>query len=389
MVKVKMSYKSPSLHRSRSRLRVFESIVQDQGNPRVPIIETRNLEVRGSSFWLPFEITLQQLFEEYGPMHVFDTQRIAQSTVIVCYFDIRHAVKAFFALRRLFEVRFLPDPNEASFVDYVTVYNENNYPTDFISTVLQKYGEIRHIREIGKVLIAHFYDLRSARDAIAELASYEPSQGTSDSQDPAASLSCEDAKQAPTITVDFFENVFLDKSLASPMELNTSPSSDSTAPSPFVNPSSPRSNESPGDNSRKRDEDVSYYVINLEAVGLGTDSRTTVMIKNIPNKYTQKMLLQTLDRKFSNTYDFFYLPIDFKNKCNMGYAFINFVDFSVIPDFFQEFNAKKWERFNSEKICALAYARIQGRNALLQHFQNASVMQHADNKVKPLILHSK
>lgn len=57
----------------------------------------------------------------------------------------------------------------------------------------------------------------------------------------------------------------------------------------------------------------------------GEDKRTTLMIKNIPNKYTQKMLLATIDEDFRGHYDFFYLPIDFKNKCNVGYAFINMV----------------------------------------------------------------
>jgi hypothetical protein len=61
----------------------------------------------------------------------------------------------------------------------------------------------------------------------------------------------------------------------------------------------------------------------------GEDNRTTLMIKNIPNKYTQKMLLATIDAEFRGTYDFFYLPIDFKNKCNVGYAFINLVRYLV------------------------------------------------------------
>ena len=36
------------------------------------------------------------------------------------------------------------------------------------------------------------------------------------------------------------------------------------------------------------------------------------MIKNIPNKYSQKMLLAAVDERHKGQYDFFYLPIDFK-----------------------------------------------------------------------------
>ena len=55
-----------------------------------------------------------------------------------------------------------------------------------------------------------------------------------------------------------------------------------------------------------------FYVVRMDLIKSGQDRRTTIMIKNIPNKYTQKMLLQTIDKKFSKTYDFLYLPIDFK-----------------------------------------------------------------------------
>ena len=56
----------------------------------------------------------------------------------------------------------------------------------------------------------------------------------------------------------------------------------------------------------------------------------------------------------------------------MGYAFINFVDSIFILKFFEEFNAKKWEHFNSEKICELTYGRIQGKSALVDHFEQAN-----------------
>lgn len=35
------------------------------------------------------------------------------------------------------------------------------------------------------------------------------------------------------------------------------------------------------------------------------------MIRNIPNKYSEEMLLELFNRTHKKKYDFFYLPIDF------------------------------------------------------------------------------
>ncbi|XP_010272651.1 PREDICTED: protein MEI2-like 2 [Nelumbo nucifera] len=129
------------------------------------------------------------------------------------------------------------------------------------------------------------------------------------------------------------------------------------------------------------------YQLDLDKIISGEDIRTTLMIKNIPNKYTSKMLLAAIDENHRGTYDFFYLPIDFKNKCNVGYAFINMASPSHIIPFYEAFNGKKWEKFNSEKVASLAYARIQGMAALVAHFQNSSLMNE-DKRCRPILFHS-
>lgn len=80
-------------------------------------------------------------------------------------------------------------------------------------------------------------------------------------------------------------------------------------------------------------------LVNILQLG---DCRTTIMIKNIPNKYTQQMLLETIDYSSAGKYDFFYLPIDIKNQCNVGYAFINFIHPVFVVDFYNHMNGKSW-----------------------------------------------
>ncbi|KAL1200678.1 Protein MEI2-like 3 [Cardamine amara subsp. amara] len=126
------------------------------------------------------------------------------------------------------------------------------------------------------------------------------------------------------------------------------------------------------------------FQLDLSKIMSSEDSRTTLMIKNIPNKYSRNMLLAAIDEKNSGTYDFLYLPIDFKNKCNVGYAFINMVSPKFIIALYEAFNGKKWDKFNSEKVASLAYARIQGKTALIAHFQNSSLMNE-DRRCQPIV----
>jgi len=58
-------------------------------------------------------------------------------------------------------------------------------------------------------------------------------------------------------------------------------------------------------NSYTRDEDLTRYELDVNPVLSGQDTRTTLMIKNIPNKYDQEMLLEAINYNFKGTYDFF------------------------------------------------------------------------------------
>lgn len=100
-------------------------------------------------------------------------------------------------------------------------------------------------------------------------------------------------------------------------------------------------------------EEGSLYQVFPEYIN--NDARTTVMIRNIPNKYTIRELAEEIDLHFDNTYDFLYLPCDIKNQCNVGYGFINFLTTDFLKAFYSRFQGKKWARFRSEKVFPLTY----------------------------------
>ena len=110
-------------------------------------------------------------------------------------------------------------------------------------------------------------------------------------------------------------------------------------------------------------------VLNLDDIVTGKDTRTTVMIRNIPIKYTDDILIEAL-KEFSGKYDCLYMPYDFENNGNKGYAFINFVNPLHILYFYEKFSGKKWVLFESSKICELNVAYFQGINEIQKHAKN-------------------
>ncbi|KAI9790360.1 MAG: hypothetical protein M1816_005178 [Peltula sp. TS41687] len=114
--------------------------------------------------------------------------------------------------------------------------------------------------------------------------------------------------------------------------------------------------------------------VDIQRIREGLDVRTTIMLRNIPNKIDQPMLKEIVDETSHGKYDFMYLRIDFANNCNVGYAFINFEDPYDIIDFVKSRAGYRWNRFNSDKVAEVSYATIQGKDCLVAKFRNSSVM---------------
>ncbi|WCJ44585.1 MEI2 C-terminal RRM only like 1 [Euphorbia peplus] len=124
------------------------------------------------------------------------------------------------------------------------------------------------------------------------------------------------------------------------------------------------------------------------------NGRTSLMIKNIPNQLQRHDLLQVLEKhcldvnmhaKVKSTFDFVYLPMDFRTDGNFGYAFVNFTKSVGASRFFNAFNGYQWDVPINKKTCKICFAKLQGKAALTNHFKN-SVFQCKNSEYLPVVL---
>ena len=122
-------------------------------------------------------------------------------------------------------------------------------------------------------------------------------------------------------------------------------------------------------NFSNNSEPKEKQIINLEDIARGKEKRTTVMIRNVPIKYTIKVLEKELEY-FYGKYDCLYIPFDYENGGNKGYAFLNLINPYHVLLFYEFFQGKSWSFFESKKICELNFANFQGINEIKKHAKN-------------------
>eukprot|EP00928_Gymnodinium_smaydae_P098978 TRINITY_DN9328_c0_g1_i4.p1 TRINITY_DN9328_c0_g1~~TRINITY_DN9328_c0_g1_i4.p1 ORF type:complete len:458 (+),score=45.51 TRINITY_DN9328_c0_g1_i4:43-1416(+) len=108
----------------------------------------------------------------------------------------------------------------------------------------------------------------------------------------------------------------------------------------------------------------------------GEETRTTVMLMNVPRRYTSTKLMCTIDSEgFAGMYDFIYIPMDFKTRSSIGCAFVNLLDPLIATRFGAAFDGFSGWLTTSKNVCRAHWAsKLQGLQANIDHYRNDSVM---------------
>lgn len=121
----------------------------------------------------------------------------------------------------------------------------------------------------------------------------------------------------------------------------------------------------------------------------GQQDVTTLMIRNIPNRYSQRDLIAELeDLGFAGKFNFLYIPLDKGTMANVGYAFVNFIDKDWAKKCMEAFYDYRFKRHRktSGKIASVSAAHLQGLEANLAHYERAVVNTAKLKQRRPVVI---
>jgi hypothetical protein len=119
----------------------------------------------------------------------------------------------------------------------------------------------------------------------------------------------------------------------------------------------------------------------------GDNTRTTVMMRNLPYECTREVLIGVLqDHGYTGMFNLLYLPVDFKFNNVLGYAFINFVSPEIAQTFRFAFAGFQDWPIGIKRVCDVGWSDVQGLEAHVERYRNSPVMHDGvPDEYKPVL----
>lgn len=135
-------------------------------------------------------------------------------------------------------------------------------------------------------------------------------------------------------------------------------------------------------------KDFSKFDIDPERIMAGEDDRTTVMVRNLTGSKARPDFIKFLEQcSLNERYLFFYMPCKEHRNVPAGFAFVNFISPEDVLKLHVMLKRGHWKEVSSDthtKTPAVSYARFQGQEELMAHFNSSAVLQEQDPERRPL-----
>ena len=99
--------------------------------------------------------------------------------------------------------------------------------------------------------------------------------------------------------------------------------------------------------------------VDLEKVKNSEETRTNIMVKNIPCRYTKPELKADFENNHKGHFNDLKLPLDKENTNNKSYCFMNFRHPHYLYDFCKDKSGYCWPKYASNKTLAISFAKDQ------------------------------
>ena len=104
--------------------------------------------------------------------------------------------------------------------------------------------------------------------------------------------------------------------------------------------------------------------ISAENIDSGIDTRTSIMIKNLPTSLSKDKVTYWIQSICD--VDYVYIPVDQSGNKILGFAFVNVINFKDILRFYDEVHSK--QGFTNSKKVEICYSKMQGVGSLMKAF---------------------